>query len=735
MVRWTGASRDSSRQASQRVRGFITCLRPCCRLLRTLAQVLLRGELVATPVPVRRVFRLGGLGLARLLMMLGRMVLLRWSRGSRAGLCLLMMAVILPATATAATASSPLGLWQMREGQRHFTLVVGENGGELIGTILDGETTTVASMLEWTASSGVLRFRAERADGWRWYKGVATAGVFSGRMAETAVLAGMPSELAYSRHVTGWNETVLDNDIVPRTYDMVVNGGFLARLRIDRDPVAPGRYIGQFKVYANTDPNVMATCQQQTQYSQFYVRWSNDVAGLYGAECEELEYDVDVSHWNGETLAFARQAGAFRQDFQGVVSGTSISGTFTQDGVAGTMPWSGHRAQVLGAGLTPPDQGLAVWQARTRAQVERLMMAGDPLPLVTTVTVLQDDMAPLAPGGMVASRDDDPAAWPQNYRLRELEFDYSLPGVDGGEPLHRISHGYLAIPDSAGPHPVALILNGHGGSAWSTMAPFSGYWYGDAFARRGYLTLAIDVSHRSGGDDPAHGNVAHPAIAAPGMDSDWEQDGERTWDAMRALDYLLSQPDALSGWVVVAGLSMGGEIAAQVAALDTRVSTAVVAGYTPDFNVLAWKDNHDCWQWQHAEIRDYVEMSDFLALIAPRQLIALTGLQDGVFSWREPPFSADKQVLRRARMATAAVDWQPIHYVHDGGHEFRVGDRNVAGQGPEYVRVPTQVAPAYAGDMAWQSNADATSLGKTLFELIQDHDILFADGFEASVPP
>lgn len=42
--------------------------------------------------------------------------------------------------------------------------------------------------------------------------------------------------------------------------------------------------------------------------------------------------------------------------------------------------------------------------------------------------------------------------------------------------------------------------------------------------------------------------------------SDWEEDGERSWDVMRALDYLLSLKYVDAKCVLITGLSMGGEI-------------------------------------------------------------------------------------------------------------------------------------------------------------------------------
>jgi hypothetical protein len=215
-----------------------------------------------------------------------------------------------------------------------------------------------------------------------------------------------------------------------------------------------------------------------------------------------------------------------------------------------------------------------------------------------------------------------------------------------------------------------LAVNGHGGSAWQTLDPDSAYfWYGDAFARRGYVVLAVDVSRRPPGhrgDDPARGNGPRPAVRAAGFDPDWEEDGERAWDAMRGLDHLLPRPEVDARRVLVMGLSMGGEVSTIVGGLEPRLAVSLPAGYSPDLGVMLHHGNCPCWRWRHAELREYVDVSDFYALTAPRPLLIQTGKADHIFSAFRPPFAADKQVVRRARVAYGAGPL--VHYLHDDAH-------------------------------------------------------------------
>jgi dienelactone hydrolase len=312
------------------------------------------------------------------------------------------------------------------------------------------------------------------------------------------------------------------------------------------------------------------------------------------------------------------------------------------------------------------------------------------------------------------------------YKSTELAFEHAIDDPRTGERLVRRSHAWLAKPTTPRPErgwPVLLALNGHGGSAWKMLdANDKDFWYGDAFARRGFVVLAVDISHRPPadrgglygdarqGDDPAHGNAAHPSIHASGLDSDWEENGERAWDAMRALDWLLEQPDIDRRRVVATGLSMGGEMTTIVGGLDPRIAVSVPSGYSPDDGVLTWCGGHPCWRWLHANIREWVDSSDFLALTAPRPLIVQTGARDFVYSWTAAPFASDKTNLRRARAAYGNEAERVVHDLHQGGHAFHASA----------LRRPRLVEPAREWTWDWQTDARTTSDGRGIFEILDE---------------
>jgi dienelactone hydrolase len=624
----------------------------------------------------------------------------------------------------------PVGTWYLDADGSRLTAAIRKEAGGYRGTLLnESGAEEQLDQIHWDASTRRLEFRRHGKGFWQWYRGTVVEGVLVGR--STPARQSPERSLrfrAYSLHVTGWNSDDLDHAIVPRVYDLLIHGEFRATLRIDRASPGSRQFIGRLKVYAT-------------------------VSG--GANGEEAEDDLEVEQWDGTHLKFIRHLPSAPQAYVGVAKGRTISGTYTTAGKTGEFPWQGSRSEVLSYGLAAKlGAERSAWQERTRLQLAHLMMADDPSPLSREALVLRANLPPLAASRVPAIRDDDIHRWKADYRLREIQFNYTLPNPYGASPLMRKSHAHLAVPNSKPPgqrrFPAVLALNGHGGSAWKLMNPDDElYWYGDSFARHGYVVLAVDISHRPvsdrgglyqdvpSGDDPAHGNGPHPAIRAPGFDSDWEEDGERVWDVMRGLDYLLSLSEVDPKRILVVGLSMGGEVATLVGALDPRAALTVSAGFSPDLGVIRYHGNHPCWRWLHADIREYVSTSDLQALIAPRPLVVEAGAKDTTFSSFQPPFASDKQVERRTRAAYGPDVASFLHYLHDDGHRFRVGGPDALASGvpkaevvfpakdagplQHSVRSPVLFEPESPWSLRWQTDSQTRIAAPTVFDWIDQH--------------
>ncbi len=585
--------------------------------------------------------------------------------------------------------------WYLNADSSRLTLTISTLKDHPLQATLVKEASGEPSVIDAILWDGLrLEFRRRFGSTTEWYSVIMGAGIFVGRFSQSEGSMERPADpTQYRKHVTAWSELATSGDILPRGFELLLDGQQRARLHLDRD--SQGAFVGRMKVYSSV---------------------SN------GSAAEQLADDLMVTEWNGTHLAFSRinrSGNNAAETYQGTLSGRLLAGTFTTSADSAKHSFTGARADVLMYGIVPRTAtDLQTWQTRTRSQLHSLMLAGNPAP--TSATVTQDP--PMSPQPMTQpapDRDDDLSHHPQDYLVRKLTFRHTLPSPSGGPDLTRTAYGYLALPTGPPPpggFPAAVTVNGHDGSAWVQLDPDEEYyWYGDAFARRGYAVVALDISHRplldrqtlytdyTDGDDAAHGNVTHPAIQAPGRDSDWEEDGERVWDVMRAVDFLSSLPEVNPKRIVATGLSMGGEITTFSAALEPRIALAVAAGFSPDLGVMLYHGNHPCWRWQHADVREYIEVADLHALIAPRPLVIETGKQDWVFSNLPEPFAASKQLFRWSSRAYG----QPnnfVHYLHYDGHHYHVGDLFSAGGAKLFVRVPVLSEPDSPYTDAWETD-------------------------------
>ncbi|HEX9101509.1 MAG TPA: hypothetical protein VF997_04860, partial [Polyangia bacterium] len=285
-----------------------------------------------------------------------------------------------------------------------LTLMSDLGGAHLSGTATsdDGATDAVDQVM-WDAATGVLDFRRRMSAGYsQWVHARAVEGVLTGRVGYGALGTAPPAEVAaYGGHVVGWNDYYFSRDLVPRVFDLAVDGRS-ARLRLDRD--AGGTIVGRFKVYAD------------------------DATGVAD---EEAEYDVDVQAWDGRELRFVRSSPAWTQSFEATVDGRTLLGTMSSTSLVAPVPLDGQRAELLGYGLSPRDPAARdAWQLRARRQLAHLMMADNPAPLSLSV-----DRQPFAvtpgDGDLAPDRDDDAADWPATYTVDELRLQATLPNPYG----------------------------------------------------------------------------------------------------------------------------------------------------------------------------------------------------------------------------------------------------------------------------------------------------------------
>jgi dienelactone hydrolase len=299
--------------------------------------------------------------------------------------------------------------------------------------------------------------------------------------------------------------------------------------------------------------------------------------------------------------------------------------------------------------------GARTWQSRLRRHLIRLM-GGFPR-----------RKCDLAPEVLDRRRMD-------GYTREKITF-WSRPGL-------RVI-GYLLLPDTfRAPGPAMICLPGHGrgvddiigiaedGSQRAQWGEYQNDFALQAVAN-GFAALAIeqlgfgyrrDERARAGG---AGNSSCQPAAGAALLLGE-TMIGWRVYDAMRAMDYLLTRPEVDGSRVGCVGISGGGTTTLHAAAVDTRIALAFVSGYFNTIRDSIFSISH-CMDNYIPGILQYAEMWEIAGLIAPRPLFVESGTKDGIF-----PVAATRRAfaeLKKIYRAFGAEDRLGLH-VFQGEHAF-----------------------------------------------------------------
>lgn len=186
------------------------------------------------------------------------------------------------------------------------------------------------------------------------------------------------------------------------------------------------------------------------------------------------------------------------------------------------------------------------------------------------------------------------------YVFQEVELN-STPG--------RRIKAIVTIPrGGTPPHPAVVSIHGHGGSravVYDRSNVYKGF--AAALAESGYVTIATDVGQHE--------------VYETGR----TLMGERVWDVRRCLDYLESMPEVDKVSIGCAGLSLGGEMAMWLAAMDERVAACVSSGF---LTLMDQMEHDHCMCWKFDGLRELVDFADIYSLVAPRPLQCQNGLAE-----------------------------------------------------------------------------------------------------------
>jgi dienelactone hydrolase len=220
---------------------------------------------------------------------------------------------------------------------------------------------------------------------------------------------------------------------------------------------------------------------------------------------------------------------------------------------------------------------------------------------------------------------------------------------------------YVMIPKAMAPgekRPAVLLWHGHGYGSRSmvglqadgTAKQHTGKLadnIGLELARRGLVVLAPEVAgfgdrmlERDMAREPDSKNSCYNLSVSLLMTGKTAA-GLRTYEAIRAADYLLTRQEVDADRIGNMGHSGGGTVASLSAALDARIRASVVGLYPNTYrgSILAMRH---CLCNYIPGILNHAEMPDLLGLIAPRALFVEAGIHDPIY-----PIATTREAVRQ----------------------------------------------------------------------------------------
>ena len=232
-----------------------------------------------------------------------------------------------------------------------------------------------------------------------------------------------------------------------------------------------------------------------------------------------------------------------------------------------------------------PEKEANVWQHDLRLKLFKILKLDN--------LIFGENRVPFHPTVLLSERHDE-------YTFQEIEIN-TTPG--------RRIKVLLTLPEKPdGKCPAVVCIHGHGRdryAVYDTNSPYRGFAL--ELAQKGYVTISTDVGQ-------------HEV-----QEKDRILMGERLWDLMRCVDYLETLSEVDKSRIGCAGLSLGGEMAMWLGAMDTRISATVSSGFLTKMDQM--EQNH-CMCWKFPGLRELVDFPDIYSLIAPRPLLCQNGLKE-----------------------------------------------------------------------------------------------------------
>lgn len=184
--------------------------------------------------------------------------------------------------------------------------------------------------------------------------------------------------------------------------------------------------------------------------------------------------------------------------------------------------------------------------------------------------------------------------------------------------------------------------------------------------KRGYCAIAVEqrcmgeCGQKEDGDPDCYGSsMANLLIGRTTV-------GERVWDVMRVIDAAIAHfADVVDkDNIICLGHSGGGTTTFYAACLEERIKTAFVSCAFASFDKSIAAMYH-CSCNFIPNIRKYFDMGDLSGLIAPKNLILVSGAEDDIF-----PLESAKEQFEITQKLFDKTNGKCAHVVGDGGHRF-----------------------------------------------------------------
>lgn len=199
------------------------------------------------------------------------------------------------------------------------------------------------------------------------------------------------------------------------------------------------------------------------------------------------------------------------------------------------------------------------------------------------------------------------------------------------------------------PLPAVICIPGHGGAPEDLFKPEGIYKnMAGELAKSGYVVLAASVGY-------------HEPKGPSGTLM-----GGRISDLMTVVDYAAGLAGVDPARIGCAGLSLGGEMAMWLGAMDTRVRAVLSAGFLTSMNQM--ERNH-CMCWEVPGLRELADFPDIYALVAPRPLMCQIGLKEPLDQFN-PTTARHAFDTVRSAYAIMSVPGMAELDLHGGAHEI-----------------------------------------------------------------